>query len=622
MHSAHRLGTVRHAEGIQRSRSWIRSFLISSLWAALALRPAVVYGYHIVNTGSASIQELPTRIVLPAGQPALLTQITFGIQADRGDDLGLMFAGSWKISGDVPPGVLFTRNLSGTDGVATGIISTQAPSLSGSPSVTSGEYQFTITAFSGFNGTGATLAVAGPITLVAQPGPVPEIVTQPVSQSVAPGTDVAFSVLATGTYFHMQYTWRRNGVVVQTSADSTLRLSHVQSADAGDYSVEVSNPNGRVTSATAKLAVSSGAGIPAPTITSFPTSFSAVRNSPVSLTVVASGSGLTYQWFKDGVPLTGAVSSVLNLSSFSTGDVGDYKVVVSNSGGSVSSAVAHVALKTSLRLANLSARGYSGAGDAVFIAGFIVQGSGTKRLLLRAWGPTLKAFGVGASLSDPVLELHDLSTSKLIAGNDDWREAGNADDIAAATATANLYPFANNAHDAALLVTLPAGGYTAIIRAKDGQAGGVVLGELQELDGSEDALLVNLSVRAWVGTGESILIPGVIVAGTGTKRILVRAVGPTLSTFGVTGTLADPEISLVGSATGQTLATNDNWAETAQSRSDVLSATGEAGAFALPEGSRDAALVATVPAGGYTVLARGKNDSTGVILVEIYGLKD
>ena len=128
---------------------------------------------------------------------------------------------------------------------------------------------------------------------------------------------------------------------------------------------------------------------------------------------------------------------------------------------------------------------------------------------------------------------------------------------------------------------------------------------------------VNLSTRAFVGTADGVLIPGLVIGGTTAKRVLVRAVGPTLTSFGVMGVLADPTLTVFSGAT--TIATNDNWSDPAAS-SLVAIAAANAGAFALPAGSKDSALVLTLAPGAYTFRVAGAGGTTGVALVEVYAL--
>jgi len=167
---------------------------------------------------------------------------------------------------------------------------------------------------------------------------------------------------------------------------------------------------------------------------------------------------------------------------------------------------------------------------------------------------------------------------------------------------------------AALVSLLPAGAYTAPVTAAD-SGSGIALIEVYDASTAATPVLVNASTRAYVGTGDSVLIPGFVIGGEGTLRLLVRAVGPTLANFGVSNVLADPAMTLVRS--GFALATNDNWSG-ATNAAEIASTAAAAGAFALPAGSRDAAILMTLTPGAYTAVISGVGATSGNALVEIY----
>ena len=281
---------------------------------------------------------------------------------------------------------------------------------------------------------------------------------------------------------------------------------------------------------------------------------------------------------------------------------------------------------TGLSLSNLSTRAQVGTGANIIITGFNIGPGSGKTVLIRATGPTLGAapFSVPGVISDPKLELFSGSTK--IAENDNWSTpVGGATPITAATFTSvGAFALTANSRDAALLVTLPPGPYTAQVSGV-GTATGVALIELYEMPGGTSRLF-NLSTRAQVGTGGNILIPGLVISpGAGTRRLLIRAAGPTLVGFGVTGALADPTI-LVTNAPGTPpfSATNNDWGTPLENPvwdAAVLStAFSQAGAFNLAPGSKDAALVVEIPAGSYTIQTSGINGTTGVAIVEVYDL--
>lgn len=261
------------------------------------------------------------------------------------------------------------------------------------------------------------------------------------------------------------------------------------------------------------------------------------------------------------------------------------------------------------RIINLSSRAAAGGTAGTPILGFVIAG-GEKRLVVRSVGPTLAGFGVAGALADPLVELRQ--GQSLLQANDNWRAA---DGVAMAAVGAFALPEASK--DAALVVTLPATAYTAQTSSVVAGASGVALVEIYDTgSGSTAARLVNASTRAFVGTGDSILIPGIVIGGSGAAGLLIRAAGPALGGFGVTDALADPAISLYRGSS--LILSNDDWGEAANS-TQVASAAAAAGAFAFAPGSRDAALLTTLPADtGYTVQVSGKNNTTGTVLLEFY----
>ena len=260
-------------------------------------------------------------------------------------------------------------------------------------------------------------------------------------------------------------------------------------------------------------------------------------------------------------------------------------------------------------LANLSIRTTAGSGDRTLIAGFVVAGQGGARpVLVRGVGPGLVPLGINARdvTGDPQLKL--FRGQSVVAINDDW------DALLEPTANSvGAYPLSNGSKDAALAITLEPGAYTAHVTSTT-NASGITLIELYDADGpltrASSPRLVNLSGRARVGTGDNVLIAGFVLAGENAKRLLVRAVGPGLSAQGVVDVLADPQLTIFRGA--DPIATNDDWNSADQS---VFK---QVGAFDLAQASKDAAIVADLVAGVYTVVVRGANNTIGTALVEIY----
>lgn len=265
------------------------------------------------------------------------------------------------------------------------------------------------------------------------------------------------------------------------------------------------------------------------------------------------------------------------------------------------------------RLTNLSSRlRVSGDGARPFIAGFVVTGEGSKQMLIRAVGPGLGGFGVDGALSNPRVQVRDAGGA-VVAENDDWNNDAN---VVAATGRIGAFSLGAGSRDAAVVVTLPPGAYTAQVSSAGGD--GVALVEVYDLAGTTagSAQLANLATRGFVETGDGVLIAGFVVTGSAPKRLLVRGIGPALSGFGVSGALSDPELKITG-ADGRVVAQNADWG----SNAEVSAASTAAGAFPLAAGAKDAAVVVTLPPGAYSAVVSGSGGSTGTALVEVYELR-
>ncbi|MEO6244979.1 MAG: YHYH protein, partial [Opitutaceae bacterium] len=273
-------------------------------------------------------------------------------------------------------------------------------------------------------------------------------------------------------------------------------------------------------------------------------------------------------------------------------------------------ATAAVGASGTARLVNIATRAQVGGTAGTPIAGFVLSGTGTKKMLVRAVGPGLTTFGVNGALADPSLTLVSGTTNATVATNDNWL-APDAGTFAATGA----FALTAASKDAALVSTLATGAYTTPVGASGGS--GVTLLEVYDADSttSPTATLINASTRAFVGTGESVLIPGFVISGTGSVRLLIRAAGPALTPLGVSGALADPQITLYSGPTP--IATNDNWSS-AGNAVQVAAAATSSGAFAFASGSKDAALLVDLGAGNYTAAVNGAGGTTGTALIELY----
>jgi hypothetical protein len=145
----------------------------------------------------------------------------------------------------------------------------------------------------------------------------------------------------------------------------------------------------------------------------------------------------------------------------------------------------------------------------------------------------------------------------------------------------------------------------------------VALLEVYEVPGSGAVQVINASTRAFVGTGDNVVIPGFVVGGSGSLRVLLRAVGPGLVPFGLGDALADPTVTLYRGDTA--LATNDNWSARTDG-AEIAAVSTKAGAFPLVAGSKDAVLLATLAPGAYSAVVSGVGNTTGTVLVEIYAV--
>jgi hypothetical protein len=263
------------------------------------------------------------------------------------------------------------------------------------------------------------------------------------------------------------------------------------------------------------------------------------------------------------------------------------------------------------RLGNLSSRGETRAAAEAMIAGLVVQGSSPKPILFRASGPTLGAFGVADTLRDPQLVLY--SADRELARNDDWHAAPAAAAVTSAAARLGAFPFPAGSRDAALVLDLPPGAYTAHLVSADGTPG---VGLLEAYDaGNPASRLVNLATRGRVSPGDGTLVVGLVVAEGAPRWFLIRGVAPGLATFGVEGTLPDPVLSVFRD--GTLVAQNDDWAQSYW-QEELAAVARQVQAFALDPSSRDAALLLQLPPGNYTVHLAGKGTATGTALGEIY----
>jgi hypothetical protein len=263
-------------------------------------------------------------------------------------------------------------------------------------------------------------------------------------------------------------------------------------------------------------------------------------------------------------------------------------------------------------VANVSTRLPVGTDQNVLIEGFIVQGAegSSKKIIVRAIGPSLLPFGITDALVNPTLEIRDANNK--IAENDNWRTTQTGGQITSDQSgeitASQLAP--SNDLESAIIVNLAPGNYTAIVRGADNTVGtGVV--DAFDLSGSSPARLANIATRGLIQPGEKLMIAGFIIQNA-PARAVIRAVGPSLKPFGIDNALADTTLQL-RDQNGAIVRENDDWQTDQKSE---LESTG-----LQPSDPLEAAVVATIQPGQYTAQVRGKGDASGIGVVQVYFLQ-
>ncbi|HYJ03943.1 MAG TPA: choice-of-anchor tandem repeat GloVer-containing protein [Chthoniobacterales bacterium] len=300
-----------------------------------------------------------------------------------------------------------------------------------------------------------------------------------------------------------------------------------------------------------------------------------------------------------------------NAATLLQGADGNYYGTLTTGGPAGGGAVFQLLLNPEPRPLNLSTRLNVLSGERVLIGGFIITGSEPKRVIIRGIGPSLT--GVNGTLQDPMLELHQGSTT--LATNDNWKTRADGTSQQAEIAATTISP--TNDLESALIATLSPGAYTTILSGKN-QGTGVGVVEVYDLGQSSNSKLANISSRGFVDTGDNVMIGGLIVGGSGNSgaKVMIRAIGPSLSGAGITGPLQDPTLEL-RDLNGALLVSNDDW----KIRSDGTSQQAEIEATTIPPtNDQESAIVSAIPPGTYTAIVRGKNSTTGIGLVEVYNL--
>ena len=403
------------------------------------------------------------------------------------------------------------------------------------------------------------------------------IVAQPASRNVSAGQSVTFSVTATGT--NLTYQWQKNGSNLAGATSASYTIPSAQSSDAGNYTVVVTSGGTNQPSAPAVLTV----GASSITITTQPATQTVNTGQSATFTVVATGTSLTYQWQKNGTPISGATNASYTIASTQAGDAASYTVVVTSGSTNVTSAAAVLAVTVvagpTARITNLSIlTSLTSAGDN-FTLGYVVGNSSASTplsLIIRAAGPALGALGFPGTMADPKLETFAGSTKT--GENDNW---GGTPALKASFASVGAFPYASDASkDAAAVGSITTRDNSVKVSAADNGTGAVIA-EVYDATPSgnfngSSPRLINVSVLKPIGTS---LTVGFVIGGTGTKTVLIRALGPTLATlfgFPTSAVITDPKLELFNGAS-VSIGNNDNWGGTAS----LSAAFTAAGTFAL-----------------------------------------
>ncbi len=377
-----------------------------------------------------------------------------------------------------------------------------------------------------------------------------------------------------------------------------------------------------------------------PAIAAHPQSRIVAVGHSYTMSVTAGGSGpLTYAWSftalgtNESEPLQLANGPSYTIGSVQLADAGTYRCFVTGAAGGIAISnaatltVTPVTTNADTTLVNLSTRGIVGTDSDVMIAGFVIDGTTSKNVFIRAAGPALNSFGVSGTLADPVLRIVN-SSGQTVAENNDWQTqsdpATTASAITAAGDRLGAFAFPPGSRDAAILTQLPPGSYTAVVSGLNNTTG-VALVEAYDADADpatqRSRKLVNIATRGQVRSGDNVLIAGLVVEGPGPRTYLIRAIGPTLARdFGVTTAMPDPFLQVFQGET--LLRENDDWDAPESAQPALRQASQRVGAFPMQEtrnnSGLDAAMLMTLQPGSYTAKLSGFEGSTGVGLIEIY----
>lgn len=354
----------------------------------------------------------------------------------------------------------------------------------------------------------------------------------------------------------------------------------------------------------------------APIASALPIEKKAIEGTRLELSVqVEDETGVSYQWYKDGNPLSGGDSRSVFIEAMDSEHEGSYSVEVANANGSILVGSTRVRMIREA-LINISTRGFVGVDADVMIAGFIITGTQSRRVLIRGLGESMAARdpNIEGVLADPKLTLHNWK-GEMILSQDNWSEELNSETIDSVGLSVGAATPADP-DEAVILTTLEPGLYTVVLSGVDRGTG---LGLIEVFDASSESIetrLANISTRLRASTGQEVAIAGFVITGQDPKRVLIRALGPELLKRKVSGVLSDPQMSLYR---GQDrIAMNDDWED--ENGFLITASSEEVNTSILDEKSLDSAMVRELEPGLYTVIVSDVNSDTGIVLIEVHEL--
>ena len=435
--------------------------------------------------------------------------------------------------------------------------------------------------------------------------PAVVITTQPIAAvTVKVGTATTLSLAATGK--ELTYQWFLGSTPIESATNASYTIAFATSANEGSYTCVVSNAAGNVTSTPAVVTVLSP-----PIITLPPASQAVSLNTTTRFTIKATGTNLIYQWYFNDTAIIGATTDAYTIGAVAPADIGNYTCSVTNAVGSTMSAVAKLSLN-STHIQNLTIR--SVVGSSNLVVGFGSAGTGPKSLAIRCNVPSVirtLSGGSGGAIPNPTLSLYanpGITAESMIALSE---EAALSNDIK----QVGSFPLTASSSNTIPTQNFLPGTYSAVLGGATNTSESAML-EIYDSDNANSTSRINrFSALGLVSIGSPVISCGFVVIGDATETLLIRAVGPSLSTFGLTGVLAQPSLTVYDSSINP-IASNTVW----DGGHKLSSAMTQVGAFTIPADSADSAVIVKVPAGAYTVQVSGLNGSIGNVMLEVYEL--